>query len=105
MDAHRLLSKSLSRLLGPPAFLLGRVLRSASSVLRRPVQAFDRAVEELLCELGVKLPSRDAALDSRPVGLYNSLGELIGRFAYPLLPLLIHEAQLPLLFFVNNILS
>jgi hypothetical protein len=78
--------------------LLGQVLRSAPGILRRPAQAFDHTVAELLCELGVEPVSRDAALAYRSVGLYHGPEELIGRFVHPLLPLLIYDAQSPLHF-------
>jgi hypothetical protein len=70
--------------------LVGQLLGQLPVALYLTTHVLKHTGKELLGQLGVELLGRDAAIGHRLVGLFDSVGELLGRFVYPLLLLLVH---------------
>src|SRR5829696_3075603 len=90
VSVHRLLGQRPG---GLPllALLLDQVLRQSPVVLGLGPQVVDNAVEEVLRQLGVEFLGRDGAVRNGLVGFFQRIGELLRRFVYLLLLLLVHD--------------
>ena len=88
VGAHRLLGDSL-RGLRLALVLLGQPLGRLPVLLGLGTQTVDGLLEEDLGKLGTLLLSLGATFDGHFVGLYESIGKLLGSLVYPLLTLLV----------------